>query len=350
MSVEETPNRPSSSLSGLEPAERRALLEQARQQARERALSVLVDDLTQVMLAELRGELASGPPGRPKRRPESPRVGERMAAAPREPDEQGFGLYVYGVIAADDADPLERVRGIDPAGATTTVREGQLAAIVSRVPLADFGEAPLRERLTDMQWLERTARTHEEVLDLFGRDRTLIPMRICSIYRGQSGIQEMLRREAAGLHEGLAHLRGRTEWGVKVFAERAAMNRDQGSDGEAVGEQDSAQGTAYLRRRREEHRLVERAGQELEEACQEIHSRLAMIAADALTTAVQRPEVTGHPGEMILNAAYLVPDEAYGEFVAQIDRLGERFPALELVLTGPWPAYNFVPGALGAAL
>ena len=52
-----------------------------------------------------------------------------------------------------------------PAHAPTLIRHGDLAAVVSRVPLADFGEDQLREHLADMAWLERTARAHEQALE-----------------------------------------------------------------------------------------------------------------------------------------------------------------------------------------
>ncbi len=93
--------------------------------------------------------------------------------------------------------------------------------MVSQVPLADFGEERLRERLADMDWLEHTARAHELALETIGRHATLIPMRLCSVYRGESGVSEMLAREATALEEALVHLEGKTEWGVKVFASPA---------------------------------------------------------------------------------------------------------------------------------
>ena len=327
------------STGGLGPSERRLLLEEARGLARERVLAVLVDELAEVMLAQMREELT------PARSAQSPAA---RRPRPAEQDDEALGCYVYGVVSADEAGPPEGVRGIDPSHLTTTVEAEGLFAVVSLVPLADFDEKPLRERLTDMGWLERTARTHEEVLEVIGRERTLIPMRLCSIYRDQEGVEEMLRREADALQTGLDHLRGRTEWGVKVFADRTAMAPGASPLAESVADDQTAEGTAYLHRRRDEHRQLERADQELEDACQEIHSGLGAFAADARVLPVQRPEVTGYEGEMILNAAYLVSDQEHEEFVAELDRLREGFEALELILTGPWPAYNFVPGPIGA--
>jgi hypothetical protein len=73
--------------------------------------------------------------------------------------------------------------------------------------------------------------------------------------------------------------------------------------------------------------------------------------ADALTSPPQRPEVSGHPGQMLLNGVYLVEDDQLATFQALVDELQEQYEddGLELLPTGPWPAYNFVPGTIGAA-
>ena len=53
----------------------------------------------------------------------------------------------------------------------------------------------------------------------------------------------------------------------------------------------------------------------------------------------------------MLNGVYLVEDGAQADFDREVSELQEEFDplGLVLVLTGPWPAYNFVPGTIGAA-
>ena len=68
-------------------------------------------------------------------------------------------------------------------------------------------------------------------------------------------------------------------------------------------------------------------------------------------TLPQRPAASGHPGEMILNGVYLVEADALEAFRTEVAELSEAFApsGIELEMTGPWPAYNFVPGTIGAA-
>jgi hypothetical protein len=226
------------------------------------------------------------------------------------------------------------------------MREGDVAAVVSRVPLEEFGEVRLREHLGDMAWVEATARAHEGVLEETRAQATVIPMRMCTVYRSEDGVREMLRREAITLRQALDHLDGRTEMGVKLFADPGHAQPEAAPEVEGSGA-----GSAYMERRRRERDRAELAAQRLEEAAAQIHERLLACAVDGRLTPPQRPEVSGHRGEMILNGVYLVADDALESFRREVAGLGAEFgPAgLELELTGPWPAYNFVPDTIGAA-
>jgi Gas vesicle synthesis protein GvpL/GvpF len=263
--------------------------------------------------------------------------------------------YVYGVIQAADSDPGFQVTGVDPSHDIAVLGEGPVAAVSSHVPLAEFEETRLRQHLGDIEWVEATARAHEQALQAIRRQTTVIPMRMCTVYRGEDGLREMLRREARSLEEALAHLEGRTEWGVKALLgdpppAPARETTTQSVDPTAGQSAAPGSGTAYLQRRLEERDREQRAAQTLEEACRETHARLDAVAADSVLLPAQAPGVSGRPGEMILNAAYLVDDDADEAFTRELEELQTRFAPLgiELELTGPWPSYNFIPGAIGA--
>jgi hypothetical protein len=104
-----------------------------------------------------------------------------------------------------------------------------------------------------------------------------------------------------------------------------------------------------MERRREERDAVERAGELMEAAATQVHDRLCAAAAEGLATPVRPADDDAH--EMILNGVYLVRDVETGLFHACVRELQDTFGplGLELEPTGPWPAYNFVPGTIGAA-
>jgi hypothetical protein len=110
-------------------------------------------------------------------------------------------------------------------------------------------------------------------------------------------------------------------------------------------------GAAYLQGRRHQRDSEERVAQQVEQACGEIHERLSDVVAAGVLAPPQRPEVSGHEGQMVMNGAYLVDDDALGHFRDEVRSLQDSFDplGLKLVITGPWPAYNFVPGTIGVA-
>lgn len=375
----------------LAAADASELLVEARAEARARLRARLTDAFTESMLDHLREQLVAAPQPRsaPRSRSAAPSAGSAdpsaASAAPpaassaatrpsspartanrapesptgqtARPDRAGesdtaeLAWYVYGVVSSDTED-VGPLRGITPQHAVMMLREGRLAAVASHVPFEEFGEVRLREHLADMEWVEATARAHEAVLDEVQRRATVIPMRMCSVYRSDEGVRDLLRRESDAFAQALEHLAGRTEWGVKVFADFGRSDAIAGEDSEGLAPSSGeAPGIAYMQSKRRQRDEQERIAQLLEDTSAQIHERLATVAADALVLAPQRAEASGHSREMILNGVYLVPDETAATFHAGVDALKAEFEPLgiEIEQTGPWPAYNFVPAAIGAA-
>ncbi len=200
----------------------------------------------------------------------------------------------------------------------------------------EFAEDQLRANLGDMEWVERVARRHEASLEEVRSRATVVPMRMCTVYRTQDGVREMLRREASNLDEALSHLDGKTEWGLKGFVDprRFAEHHSPQTDAEEEG---AGEGASYMQRRRQERDADERMKELIEQTAAEIHERLVVVADDALVLPPQRPELSGHDGEMALNAAYLVDDGAEGGFREAVDELQEEFAAHGIRARDHWP-------------
>jgi hypothetical protein len=178
-------------------------------------------------------------------------------------------------------------------------------------------------------------------LEAIGARATLVPLRLSTEFHGENGVRDLLHREAERLTAALAHLSGRREWGVKAFAAEAPP--------EAAAEPSS--GSGYLRQRQHERDRRTRRAETVAGACEAIHDQLAELADDARSNPPQRPEVSGGPHPMVLNGAYLVADDGFEEFLERSEALRAQYAelGLELELTGPWPAYNFIPDAIGVA-
>jgi Gas vesicle synthesis protein GvpL/GvpF len=251
----------------------------------------------------------------------------------------GEGWYVYGVAAAAASDDwFPEGAGVDPSSPVTLVVDGSLAAIANRVSLAEFGEEELAANLRDPAWLESKARAHEAVLEATLEHGALVPFRFGTIFRTRDQVVEMLRGHA-DLEASLDRLRGTTELGVKAFLDPARF--DAGREQESP---EPSSGRAYLVSKQRDRRLAEERASFKVTCAQESFERLAAAAEDARSNPLQRPEVSGRTGEMVLNAAYLVRTAREDAFREALEHLEAAYApeGVDYELTGPWPPYNFV--------
>jgi hypothetical protein len=239
--------------------------------------------------------------------------------------------YVYGV--AEDEVALSRLEGVE------LIRRGRLTAVVREVPLDEYDEAALPERLNDRAWLERNARAHEDVLQSAAAITTIVPLRFGAIYRSRTQVGQMLDERRDEFLSTLERVRGHVELGVKVWADKQMLERTFATDEEPSA---GGAGAAYLQRRRREQQLSRGLAVRCAQLAEESHTRLSAVASAAVANRPQPRELTGRSEPMLLNGAYLVRDGDDG-LRREVERLAtEHAPlGLEYELTGPWPPHNF---------
>jgi hypothetical protein len=216
--------------------------------------------------------------------------------------------------------------------------------VASSVPLEEFGEGALKRNLNDLEWLEGMVRAHESVLDSALANGTIVPMRVCTIYRSEEHVRQALSQRRSLFEEALEWLDGRAEWGVKMLARRDRIDELARRRAGAVETGGRSEGGAYFARKQGDRAARDHAEQIVDEVVQESHARLEEWATASEVLPAQRREVSGHEGEMIFNGAYLVDDERIGTFEDVLRRLEEQYgeAGVTFQLTGPWPAYHFV--------
>jgi hypothetical protein len=247
------------------------------------------------------------------------------------PDE---AVYVYAISRGHVEHPM---RGVGDAP-VRVVEQGGLIALVSTVGLADFGEEALRNHLEDLAWLESTARAHHTVVDIVAAAAPALPLRLATVYRNDQRVREVLEDRRGEFVGALDRIAGRTEWGVKGYADLDEFATNTAADADTAA---GSPGTSYLRRRQAERRDEEHARHEAAIFAERIDAELRGIAVAGRLHPPQDPQLSGHHGLMLLNAAYLVDDERAGEFRTAVTRLAERRPGVRLELTGPWAPYSF---------
>lgn len=341
----ELPDALRAALAQVAQAEIPEVLSEARALARARAKAVIEDAMVDELL---RAAAASG-----SSEPETPPArADREAPEPEVPEPpRGDAWWAYCIVADPNAAP-SGASGVEQEREVELVQEGELVALVSAVPLSEYSDDRLREHLNDIEWVERVARAHERVLEQTLERATILPLRLCTLYRDQEGVRRMLREQQRLLLDELSELDGRREWGAKVFLDQDRLAATlveapeaQAPEGEAAeaGEGHSA-GAAYMAALGRARQASDRLEEFGDSVVQEIHRQLEAVADKARANPLQRPELHGRNEQMLLNGAYLVSREHEHELAQVADSLRERWSAsgFQLELTGPWPPYNFV--------
>jgi hypothetical protein len=252
--------------------------------------------------------------------------------------------YVYAVADAKAGPAIAAagLRGIDGSRVEPIVRDPLLAA-TSVVPAADFEEGPLNEHLQDIDWLAPRAAAHQDVnAALLRLADAIVPLSFGAIYRGTTGVKDLLGARATELRQRLAALAGKAEWIVSIEREdatAAASPALAALDDEIAA---AAPGRAFLLSKRREEALrderrtrdavlVEETANVVSDAAVKVY-REELIDDSAASAVARFSVLAARSGEDRLRdtvAALSVSDAARGYRVR---------------LSGPWPAYRF--GAL----
>lgn len=241
-------------------------------------------------------------------------------------------FYVYAVCGEAPDPTADRLTGVSGA-AVEVLPCADLLAVVSEVPSEEFSAERLEESMQDLQWLAATARAHHDVVDGFGRQTTVAPLSLATVFDDRARVQQAIEARRDGLAAVLARVRDRAEWGIKVF--RAEAPRRPA----AHAQERPTSGSEYLRRRRAAVDAARRRSDGAEEEAAALYDELAAVSVDARRHRVHDSSLTGRSEPMVLNAAFLVDDADAATWRSTVERVAPDGFLVEI--TGPWVPYSF---------
>ena len=260
-----------------------------------------------------------------------------------------FYVYCIGESAAAAQLPADSLpAAIEEDSKLEWIEVHNLAALVSRVPLATYNEDRLAEHLTDATWTAIRAMRHETVVEHVAKRASVVPLRFGTIYLERTGIEKMLTDRSRGLEEIIEQLRGREEWGVNVYSDRAVLMSTITSVSPVLREmveraQQASPGQSYLMQKKIDALKTDEVRATVNRIVEEIEQRLREQSDDARRLRILKVETTEH-GELKAKFAFLVKRSGFEEFRDGAERLARenQSAGVRIELTGPWPVYNFV--------
>jgi hypothetical protein len=255
------------------------------------------------------------------------------------PGEAAMATWVYAITRRAVPERLRGVRGIGGEPVRSIERAG-LSAVVGSVDPRRFGAEQPRGGVEDIRALEGLLRAHHQVVQLLAGGGTVLPLRLGTVYRGDERVVALLEERRAEFEATLARIAGRTEWGVKLFADPAGF--EIGPPPTVADAQRGGAGTRYLLRRKAEERTRQRRRDRAAALADEVHEALAVVAAASRRHPPQDARLSGHQDWMLLNGAYLLDQGRDGELATVARCFDDPGRGVRLELTGPWAPYSFV--------
>ena len=262
-----------------------------------------------------------------------------------------LAYYVYCITEKTAAAELSALPApIEDTATLEWILVDKLAALTSQVPRAEYSEENLAEQLTDATWTAIRAMRHETVVEYIAKRASVIPLRFGTIYLERAGVEQMLNEKRGELESIIDQLRGREEWGVNVYCDRAVLLSSITSVSPVLRDlvqraEQAPPGQSYLMQKKIETLKVDEARLAVNRIVDQIEERLKEETDDARRLRILKVETTEH-GELKAKCAFLVKRSAFDEFRAAAESLAREHQAagIRLELTGPWPVYNFCAG------
>jgi len=264
------------------------------------------------------------------------------------------GLYLYCIREIIEGAPKISTKGIDGKGEVFTFPYRELEAVVSNVSLEEFTSEEIQKKgREDLNWIKEKAIIHETVIEEAMRknDRILsvIPMRFGTIFKEKASLGETLNKDYCKIKEVLDRIRDKQEWSVKVYLmDRKKFEQAIKEKNEAIKEKEKEiaslpEGMAFFMEEELKEVISKEVEKELNNILEGLFEKLAMQAVASIKSKILEKELTGKHEPMVLNSAYLIPEEKIENFKEEAEGLNQEIQAegFYLEYSGPWPAFNF---------
>jgi uncharacterized protein YcgL (UPF0745 family) len=264
------------------------------------------------------------------------------------------GLYLYCIREKIEEHPTFSIKGIDEKGEVFAIVHRELEAVVSKVSLEEFGSEEIQKKAQeDLNWIKEKALVHQKIIEEAMRNNgeilCLIPMRFGAIFKEEASLRETLSKDYLKIKEVLERIRGQQEWSVKVYLkDREKFEQVIKEKSEAIIEKEKEiaslpEGMAFFMEEELKEIISREVDKELNNIVDVLFKSLGEQAVASVKSKILGRELTGRREHMILNAAYLIPEEKIENFKEDAERLNQEIQTKGFYLeyNGPWPAYNF---------
>jgi hypothetical protein len=216
---------------------------------------------------------------------------------------------------------LEGVQGVNGAP-VMSYPSGEFAVIVSEYDRAT-------SKLDEKSVLE-----HARVVSQSFRTTTVLPFRFGTIFDTEDAIRQAVRANRRTFCESVARLRGKAEMRIKLVVRDGSLREAM----EEIVLPDTV-GREYLAKLREKASRDRERQTKARALSVQVHKLFKPIEEEI---SCKKVDADG----MLLDIAHLIDTKSVEKYQNRYSTAAKQLKNCELVVTGPWPPYHFLPEKL----
>lgn len=216
---------------------------------------------------------------------------------------------------------LEGIQGVNGA-AILSYPSGDFAVIVSEYERSD-------DKMEEKHVLE-----HARVVSVCFRTGTVLPFRFGTIFDTDEALRQAVRANRRAFGQSVARLRGKAEMHLKLLVRDGSL-RDAMAD---VQLPDTV-GGEYLVKLREKASKDRERQTKARALSVQVHKLFNPLEEEV---SCKRVQADG----MLIDIAHLIDSKSVEKYQNRYTSAAKQLKNCELLISGPWPPYHFLPGKL----
>ena len=213
---------------------------------------------------------------------------------------------------------MENLKGIGDAQ-TFGYPSGEFAVIVSEyVPVDDLGQKALLQ--------------HAHVVSECFKHTTVLPFRFGTVFDNDDALRRAVRLNRKAFTESVSRLKGKAEMHLKLLIKDGSLRQAL----EEI-ELPLTVGSEYLSKLREKAARQRERQTKARALSVQVHKIFDPLEQDVCCRKVQT-------GGMLIDIAHLIEHKQVEKYQNRYQTATRHLPGIEVVMSGPWPPYHFIPG------
>jgi len=188
------------------------------------------------------------------------------------------------------------------------------------------------EYSAEFQLDQKAILEHARVVSECFRSTTVLPFRFGTVFDGDEALRRAVRANRKSFVETVAKLRGKAEMHLKVFVRDGAASVAEIELPQAVGGE-------YLAKLRDKAIRDRERQSKARTLSVQVHKMFNPLEEEVSCKKVDS-------GGMLIDIAHLIDHQSIEKYQNRYNNAARQLKGCELMLSGPWPPYHFMPGKL----